>query len=245
MDIPITTAFLAGLLSFLSPCVLPLALPYLCFLAGASLEELEHGQGIPQRILHRRLLLRALWFVLGFSTVFVTLGATASLVGQILRANLTLLSQIAGVTIVLMGLHLLGVFELNLLNRDVRYHHKNMPGGIFAAYVIGLAFAFGWTPCIGPVLAAILAMAAGEKSATGGVAMLAVYSAGLGLPWMIAAFAIKPFTGFMRHMRRHFGSVRSLTGGVLVITGLMFLADMMKSVSYWLLQTFPILARIG
>ncbi|MEG9883865.1 MAG: cytochrome c biogenesis CcdA family protein [Hyphomicrobiales bacterium] len=245
MNIPITTAFLAGLLSFLSPCVLPLAPPYLCFLAGASLEELGHGQDISRQILHRRLLLRALWFVLGFSTVFIALGVTASLVGQILRANQTLLSQIAGAIIILMGLHLLGAFELNLLNRDGRYHHKNTPGGVFAAYLVGLAFAFGWTPCIGPVLAAILAMAAGEKSATGGGAMLAVYSAGLGVPWMIAALAMEPFIGFMRHMRRYVGIVRRVTGGLLVITGLMFLADMMKSVSYWLLQTFPILARIG
>ncbi len=244
MDISIAAALLAGLLSFLSPCVLPLVPPYLCFLAGTSLDELAHASA-EKTALVGRIVLSAAFFVLGFSTVFVALGATASVVGQVLRSNLPLLAQIAGVVIIVMGLHFLGVFKLGMLNREARYHTSSRPAGPLGAYVIGLAFAFGWTPCIGPVLAAILAVAASEQSVARGAGLLAVYSAGLGIPFLAAAFAMRPFIAFMQRFRHHLGTVERTMGGLLVITGIMFLTGTMTDISFWLLETFPALSRLG
>ncbi|QPC42227.1 sulfite exporter TauE/SafE family protein [Kaustia mangrovi] len=244
MDISIAAALLAGLLSFLSPCVLPLVPPYLCFLAGTSLDELAHASA-EKTALVGRIVLSSAFFVLGFSTVFVALGATASVIGQVLRSNLPLLAQIAGVVIIVMGLHFLGVFKLGMLNREARYHTSSRPAGPLGAYVIGLAFAFGWTPCIGPVLAAILAVAASEQSVARGAGLLAVYSAGLGIPFLAAAFAMRPFIAFMQRFRHHLGTVERTMGGLLVITGIMFLTGTMTDISFWLLETFPALSRLG
>src|SRR5918994_703206 len=243
LEVPLTAAFLAGLLSFLSPCVLPLVPPYLCFIAGASLDELTGRE--KAEVAARMVLLPALVFVLGFSTVFIALGATASAVGQLLRDHLMLLSQIAGIAIILMGLHFLGVFRLALINRQARYHHAVRPAGLIGAYGIGLAFAFGWTPCIGPVLATILALAASEESVTKGAFLLGVYSAGLGVPFMAAALGIERFLEFMQRFRRHLPTVERATGALLVLTGVLFLTGTIQSLSYWLLETFPALGQLG
>ena len=193
-EITFVAAFGAGVVSFLSPCVLPLVPPYLCFLAGSSLEELTEAKA--DSIARRRVFISAFVFVLGFSTVFVALGATASVFGQLLREHLDTLAKIAGVIIIIMGLHFLGLFKFAFLNKDTRYQHSDRPRGLFGSYVIGLAFALGWTPCIGPILGAILAVAASEESVTSGAVLLAVYSAGLGVPFMAAAFGINGFMGF-------------------------------------------------
>jgi cytochrome c-type biogenesis protein len=247
MDLNVTfgAAMLAGVLSFLSPCVLPLVPPYLVYMSGVSLEDLtaENAQASGQH--RRRVLLSSLLFVLGFTTVFVLLGATASAFGQVLRQNLPLLSQIAGALIIVMGLHFMGVFRFGFLMREARYQTQQSSASYAGAYVIGLAFAFGWTPCIGPVLAAILSVAGSTESVGRGMALLAFYSLGLGIPFMLAGFSIDTFLGFSRKFRRHMSLLERVMGGLLVLTGVMFLTGWMQNISYWLLEQFPGLATIG
>jgi len=240
-DITLGAAAAAGLLSFLSPCVLPLVPPDLTFIAGTTVEELS---GAGERRARRDVALAGLLFVLGFSTVFVALGATASVFGQVIRQYIDLLSYAAGLAIVAMGLHFLGVWRVGLLYREARVQVEK-PVGVWGAYVMGLAFAFGWTPCIGPILAAILAVAGSEDTALKGAGLLAVYSAGLGLPFLGAALAIEPFFRFIKRFSRHFGKVEKVVGVLLVLTGVAFLTGGMQTMSFWLLETFPALARLG
>jgi cytochrome c-type biogenesis protein len=231
----------AGVLSFLSPCVLPLVPPYLTFIAGTTIEELAEGGETRAR---RDTLLAALLFVAGFSTVFVTLGATASVFGQIVRAHIELLSVIAGLAIIAMGLHFLGLFRLAFLYREKRFSVEK-PIGLWGAYLMGLAFAFGWTPCIGPILAAILALAGTEDTVARGAGLLAVYSAGLGIPFILAALAMAPFLRFMQRFRAHFGKVERVVGVLLVVTGIVFMTGGVQRASYWLLDAFPGLSNLG
>ena len=244
LDVTIGAALLAGVISFLSPCVLPLVPPYLCFITGTTLEELSEG-GDDRSTQWRRTMLAALLFVAGFTTVFVALGASASEVGQVLRQNLGLLAKVAGVFIIIMGLAFLGLFKIGLLQQEKRYHHAVKPAGLAGAYAVGLAFAFGWTPCIGPVLAAILSIAASEQSVAKGAGLLAIYSMGLGIPFLLAAAGIGSFISFQRRFRKHMVTVERLMGGLLVITGVMFLTGAMQDFSYWLIETFPWLSAIG
>jgi cytochrome c-type biogenesis protein len=231
----------AGLLSFLSPCVLPLAPPYLAFIAGTTIEELA-GEGETRA--RRDVALAGVLFVLGFSTVFVMLGATASAFGQVIRQYLDILSLLAGVAIIAMGLHFLGLFRFAFLYREKRVTVEK-PVGLWGAYVMGLAFAFGWTPCIGPILAAILAVAGSEDTVFKGASLLAVYSAGLGLPFIAAALAIEPCFKFIRRFSKHFGAVEKTVGALLVLTGVGFLTGGMQAASFWLLETFPALGKLG
>ena len=244
-DVTLPAAALAGVLSFLSPCVLPLVPPYLTYIAGTTVEELaqESSNAGPSRA-RRDILIAAGLFVLGFSTVFVALGATASIFGQLLRSNLEILSIIAGIAIIAMGLHFLGMFQFAWLYREKRVE-VGRPLGLWGAYVMGLAFAFGWTPCIGPILAAILAVAGSEETVWKGAGLLAVYSLGLGVPFIIAAVAIEPFMGFIKRFRAHFGIVERVVGVLLVITGIAFLTGGIQTASFWLLETFPGLAKLG
>lgn len=244
MDVTYIGALLAGLISFLSPCVLPLVPPYLCFLGGTTFEQLS-GEGEMAEGTHRRVVFSSIAFVLGFTTVFVSLGATATLVGQLVAENLDILAKIAGVAIIIVGLHFLGLFKIPLLYKEVRSQATSAPAGLLGAYLIGLAFAFGWTPCIGPVLAAILAVAAGEDTINKGISLLAVYSLGLGIPFIMAALAFKPFMGFLQRFRRHLGTVEKVMGAMLVATGIMFITGSMGIVAQWILETFPSLATIG
>ena len=240
IDVSLPAAAFAGLLSFLSPCVLPLVPPYLCFLAGTTAEELE-ARGPAAR---REVLLAAALFVAGFATVFVALGASASALGQVVRRHLDLLTPLAGLAIIGMGLHFLGAFRIGLLYREARVQVAR-PVGPWGAYVMGLAFAFGWTPCLGPVLGAILAVAGAESTVGRGAGLLAAYSAGLGLPFLAAAAALGPFSGALGRFRAHFGMVEKATGALLVLTGLAFLTGTFTQASYWLLETFPALGRLG
>lgn len=240
-DVTLSAAAAAGLLSFLSPCVLPLVPPYLTFIAGTTIEDVTYERVGRAR---RDVFLAAILFVLGFSTVFVALGATASVIGQILRAHIATLASLAGLAIILMGLHFLGVFRLAFLYREKRVAVEK-PLGLWGGYVMGLAFAFGWTPCIGPILATILAIAASEHTALRGAGLLAVYSIGLGVPFLLAAAALEPFIGFLKRFRAHLGIVERIVGILLVATGIAFLTGAMQNVSAWMLQTFPGLANIG
>jgi len=244
MNVTYFGALIAGLLSFLSPCVLPLVPPYLCFLGGTTFDQLTSKDETPSHV-YTTVVMSSVAFVLGFTTVFVILGATATAAGQLLAANLPLLAKIAGVVIIIAGLHFLGVIHLPILHREARYHSDSRPAGLVGAYVIGLAFAFGWTPCIGPVLGAILAVAAGEDSVRQGVSLLFVYSLGLGIPFVVAAIAIRPFLSTMQRFKRHLATVEKVLGGFLVLTGILFLTDAMTLISSWMLELFPGLATIG
>ena len=241
-DVTIAAALIAGLVSFLSPCVLPLVPPYLVYLAGTSLERMADGEPAP-RARHETVFAAAL-FVLGFSTVFVSLGASASVVGSLIRAYSGPLAIIAGIAIIIMGLHFLGLTRIALLMREKRVE-VSKPVGLWGAYVMGLAFAFGWTPCIGPILAAILTVAASQQTVARGAGLLAVYSLGLGIPFLIAAFAIGPFAAFLARFRRHLHRVEQAMGALLVLTGVAFLTGSINWMSIWLLETFPALGKIG
>jgi cytochrome c-type biogenesis protein len=222
--------------------VLPLVPPYLVYLAGASLERLSDAEAKPR--VRRETVLAALLFVCGFSTVFVALGASASVIGSLIRAYSAELSIIAGIAIIVMGLHFLGVLRIGVLLREKRMEMAK-PVGLWGAYAMGLAFAFGWTPCIGPILAAILAVAASEQTVASGAGLLAVYSLGLGIPFLLAALAIGPFTAFLARFRRHLGQVERVMGGLLVLTGVAFLTGFVSQASFWLLEAFPALGNIG
>src|SRR5580692_11488969 len=241
-NITIFAALLAGVVSFLSPCVLPLVPPYLVYLTGTSLERLADAETKPR--VRRETIVAALLFVLGFSTVFVALGASASAIGAVLRVYSGELAIVAGIVIIVMGLHFLGLTPIAWLMREKRLDVAK-PVGLWGAYLMGLAFALGWTPCIGPILAAILAVAASEATVAKGASMLAVYSLGLGVPFIVAAFAVGPFAAFLARFRAHLGLVEKAMGGLLVLTGIAFLTGTVSEVSYWLLDAFPALGKIG
>ena len=241
-EVTFLAALVAGLVSFLSPCVLPLVPPYLVFLAGTSLERFAEKEAEPR--VRRETVTAAVLFVLGFSTVFVALGASASAIGALVQAYSRELAIVAGIVIIVMGLHFLGLTRLDLLMREKRAPMAK-PVGLWGAYVMGLAFAFGWTPCIGPILATILAVAASEATVAKGAGLLAVYSLGLGIPFMIAALAVEPFAAFLTRFKSKLGYVEKAMGALLVLTGLAFLFGFFTQLNSWLIQTFPALQSIG
>jgi cytochrome c-type biogenesis protein len=236
----------AGVLSFLSPCVLPLVPPYLTYMSGASYDQLraEAVSGSPGR-LTGRVALTSIFFILGFSVVFITLGATATAFGQVFRQLLPILTPIAGVVIIAMGLHFLGVFRIGLLDRQLRHNGPGAASGPVGGFLLGLAFAIGWTPCIGPVLAAILSVAASRDTAMEGATLLGLYSLGLGIPFFLAGIAIGPFLTFFNGFKRHLGTVEKIMGAFLVVTGILFITGNFTRISYWFLETFPVLANFG
>lgn len=241
-DVSIPAALIAGLVSFLSPCVLPLVPPYLIYLTGATIEHVANDE--TEQASKRAVMTSALMFVLGFSTVFVALGASASLIGGLIRAWSAELSIVAGIIIIIMGLHFLGLTRIGFLMREGRLSMPK-PVGFWGAYAMGLAFAFGWTPCIGPILAAILSIAAAEATVAKGAGLLAVYSAGLGIPFLLAAFMIEQFSSLFARMKRHLSKVEHAMGVLMVITGIGFLTGAVSNVSIWLLETFPALQNFG
>lgn len=241
-DVGFIAALIAGLVSFLSPCVLPLVAPYLVFLTGNSLERLSESE--PAARPRRDTVLAAVLFVGGFSTVFIILGATASGIGSLLRFYSSELAILAGIAITVMGLHFLGLTPIGLLHRQARLGLQK-PIGLWGAYVMGLAFALGWTPCIGPILAAILAIAASKATIAKGASLLAVYSLGLGVPFILAALAVDPFAAFLARFRGYLAYMERVMGGLLVLTGIAFLAGLFTQLNTWLIETFPLLQSIG
>jgi cytochrome c-type biogenesis protein len=241
-DVSIPAALIAGLVSFLSPCVLPLVPPYLIYLTGATIEHVANEETASSS--RRAVMISALVFVLGFSTVFVALGASASLIGTLIRAWSAQLSIAAGIVIIVMGLHFLGLTRIGLLMREGRLPIPK-PVGLWGAYLMGLAFAFGWTPCIGPILAAILSVAAAEATVAKGAGLLAVYSAGLGIPFLLAALMVEQFSSLFARMKRHLANVERAMGVSMVITGIAFLTGAISNVSIWLLEMFPALQNFG
>jgi len=255
-DISYAAAAAGGLLSFLSPCVLPLVPAYLCFIAGTSFEELTREDALGEELgsegLTRRVALGGVGFVLGFSTIFIALGASASAINPLILAHKELLGRVAGVVIIIFGLHYMGLFKIAFLNREARFQPEHI-GDVtqslwlqfLSPYVLGLAFAFGWTPCIGPILATILAIAASEQSLTSGVLLLGTYSLGLGIPFLAAAFAVRGFLAFAVKFRRHMGKVEKAAGLLLSLTGLLMVLGSFEKIAITLLSMFPFLAKLG
>jgi cytochrome c-type biogenesis protein len=233
----------AGLISFLSPCVLPLVPPYLGYLGGTTISQVNATTGLEAAV-WRRVVIGSVFFVAGFTTVFVGLGAGASMLGQVILNFKSQLSIAAGLVIILFGLHFLGVIRIPLLYTEARYHTDVKQQSYLGAYLIGLAFAFGWTPCIGPILSTVLVVAANESSMWSGIKLLLAYSLGLGVPFVLAAVAIRPFLSFMQRFKRHLGVVEKAMGVLLVLTGLMFLTGSMNVFGQWMIETFPTLMRI-
>lgn len=243
LDASLSGALLAGVLSFVSPCVLPIVPPYLAYLAGISFDELKADSRASGA--SRRVLLSAACFVLGFTTVFVALGATASLIGQSIARYFDTLAVVAGVIILLMGLHFLGVLRIGLLYREARLQVAGRPAGMLGAYVMGLAFAFGWTPCVGPVLAAILFVAGTHDTAARGAVLLAAYALGIGVPFLVAAAFAGRFIGWSVRFREHMRKVEMAMGAILAVTGVLFMTGQMTAIAYWLLETFPAFSNLG
>ena len=243
LDVTYGGAFLAGLLSFVSPCVLPIVPPYMAYLAGLTFDELQNEKRGAEAT--RQLILAAVGFVLGFTTVFIALGTTASIIGQSIARYFDVLSIVAGVVILVMGLHFVGVFRIALFYREARVQVNRRPAGLVGAYVMGLAFAFGWTPCVGPVLAAILFVAGAEATAARGAMLLGVYSLGIGLPFLLAAVFATRFLDWAARFKRHMHKVEMAMGGILVFTGILFMTGQMAEIAYWLLETFPAFQSVG
>lgn len=233
-------AMMAGLLSFLSPCVLPIVPPYLAYMGGVSVTEMEQAQAA-----RRRVFLTAVFFVLGLSTVFLLLGFAFSSMGRMFLQFQDTFVTLAGVVIMILGAHFVGVFRIGFLDREVRVDAGDKGGSAFGAYVLGLAFAFGWTPCLGPILGAILGLAASEGDVTRGTVLLAVYALGLGIPFLLVAAFFPRLKGVMGWMRRHMERIERISGLLLWTVGLMMLTGQFAAFSYWLLEQFPALALIG
>jgi len=242
-DVGVWAAFTAGLLSFVSPCVLPVVPLYLAYLAGMNAAELREAE--TDRAMAHRIVVATLFFVAGFTTVFVALGATASVIGKALAGYFDVLSVLAGVIVIIMGLQFLGVFRIALLYREARFHLGVKPSNPVVAYVLGLAFAFGWTPCVGPILAGILFLAGAEQTLSRGVFLLAAYSLGIGLPFVVAAVFSASFIGWTRRMRPHMRKVEIAVGSLMLVMGALFVSGQVSAISYWLLETFPALSKIG
>ena len=232
-------ALFAGLISFLSPCVLPIVPPYLAYMSGVALTDVDNQKG------RQKIVLTALFFVLGLSTVFVFLGFSASAIGAVFFEYQALLNTIAGFAIMLFGLHFLDIYRLHFLDREARFEVGNYQGTTFGSYVLGLAFAFGWTPCIGPQLGAILSLAASNGSIVKGTILLAFYAIGLGIPFLIFAFFINRLDGVLNFFKQYFELIERIMGLLLWTVGLLMLTGGFSSISFWLLETFPSLAVLG
>lgn len=237
MDTTLWGAFIAGIASFLSPCILPIIPPYLCFITGLSLEQIT-DKSRPGATA-ARVFASALAFVLGFSTIFILLGASATYLGQKLTDYFDILKYPAGAIIIVMGLHFLGIFKINLLYRQAKVDVDKKPPGLVGAFLVGLAFAFGWTPCVGPVLSAILFVAGTEESAAEGARLLAAYSAGIGIPFLLAAIFAGAFLTFLKKFSSHMATVEKVMGAMLVITGVLIMTGYMQELGFFLQRMLP------
>lgn len=233
-------AMAAGVLSFLSPCVLPIVPPYLAYMGGISVSDMNEDARA-----RRKVTVSALFFVLGLSTVFLLLGFTASVFGRFFLQNQELFVSAAGIVIMVFGAHFIGVYRIGFLDREMRMDAGDRGGSAFGAYVLGLAFAFGWTPCIGPILGSILSIAASQADVARGTTLLAAYAVGLGIPFLLVAMFFPRLTGVMAWMKRHMGQIEKIMGLLLWTVGLLMLTGKFTDFSWWLNEQFPALQRFG
>lgn len=241
--VSLLTAFAAGLASFVSPCVLPIVPGYLSFISGVNVAQLKDGEA-PAHLV-RKVVITSLFFILGFSTVFVTLGAAATLIGYYLQQYKRVLAMVGGVIVIILGLHTAGLLRIPWLLYEKRAEMRQRPLGLLGAYVVGLAFGFGWTPCIGPILGAILVYASQQETVTEGMVLLSSYSAGLGVPFLAAALAIQGFFRTSRRLKRHMLAVERVSGALLIAVGLLLVTNRLEVLAQWFSRAFPALTRIG
>lgn len=248
-DVSLIAAFVAGILSFISPCVLPLVPGYLSFISGVSLDSLRTGpagaagNGVavaaPPAAVGRQVFFASLAFVLGFSVVFVSLGAAASTIGAALMSRLTLMGKIAGVLLIIFGLHTMGLLKISWLYKEKRFQASSKPAGLLGAFVVGLAFAFGWTPCIGPILGTILALAADEGTLQRGIVLLAVYSLGLGVPFLLTSLMVNQFFKAFAKIRRHYRLIEVTAGVLMVTVGVLIFTNRFTIITQYLTPYLP------
>jgi cytochrome c-type biogenesis protein len=231
------SAFLAGGLSFISPCVLPLIPGYLSFISGVTLEELTDREKASRHLY--RVTVNTIFFVFGFSLIFIALGASASFIGKWLFENIAIFNKVAGVIIFLLGLHVSGIIRIKALNYEKRIHAGQKKFGILGSGLIGMAFAFGWTPCIGPILGSILTMAANQNTVSQGIILLAFYSAGLGIPFILTAILFNFLIGFFGFIKRHFRAVEIISGGLLMLIGVLIFFNLLQLIANYILELFP------
>src|SRR5262245_45149386 len=231
-NVSVLYAFGAGLVSFLSPCVLPLVPGYISIISGSSLDQLKAQER--DSSLFRTVLMNSIMFIIGFSVTFIMLGATATWIGQLLLSRMRLLSRLAGLLLIVFGIHLTGLVKINFLYRDKRFHNVEKPRGLLGALVLGLAFAFGWTPCIGPILASIMAIASTRETVGQGMFLLGVYSAGLGIPFLLTSVALNKFLAFYGRFKRHFHAVEVASGALVIVVGVLILTGSLTRLATWL-----------
>lgn len=236
-NVTLLAAFAAGFLSFVSPCVLPLIPGYISFVSGVSLDEIRGDH--PTAASRVQVFVTSLAFVIGFSIVFVALGASATEIGKFLFARLPILSKIAGVVLVIFGLHTMGVFRLALLDTEKRLHSQRRPAGPLGAVLVGVAFAFGWTPCIGPILGGILAVAGSRNSVGEGVLLLAIYSLGLGIPFLVTSLAINQFFSAAKRIRGYYHAIEMTSGALLIAIGALILTGQLTIIARYLQPYLP------
>jgi len=234
-SISLITAFGAGILSFISPCVLPIVPGYLSFISGVSIEELKGKKSSAVN----KVFLNSLFFVLGFSVVFIALGASATFISSFLNDYMHIIGKFAGALIIILGLHFIGLFKIKWLNYEKRFHVGSKPLGMAGSFFIGFAFAFGWTPCIGPILATILAMAAAEETVWQGILLLSFYSAGLAIPFLLTALAFNAFLSISSRIKKHFRIVEIVGGAFLIIVGFLIFTDSLVLLSGLISEWFP------
>ena len=243
-NVTLLAAFGAGLLSFISPCVLPLIPGYLSYVSGLSVDDLRGGAAgggaVASPVARKRVVIAALAFIFGFSMVFVALGASASAIGQFLMSKLTILSRIAGAIVIVFGLHTMGVLRIEWLYQEKRVQTDVRPAGFIGATLVGIAFAFGWTPCIGPILAGILAIAATRETISDGVQLLSAYSLGLGVPFLATALAINRFFAAFAKIRRHYHKIELISGALLVVIGVLIFTNRFTIIAQWLTPYLPV-----
>ncbi len=242
-NVNILTAFLFGLLSFVSPCVLPIVPGYVSFISGLSLEELQNSSDNSKA--KRKVVFDSLFFILGFSLVFVALGASATTIGKLLTGKFSLLSKIAGAIIVIFGLHMMGVFKIKFLNYEKRFHAQAKHLGFLGSFLVGVAFAFGWTPCIGPVLAAILVIASQQDSVAKGIVLLSSYSLGLGIPFFLTGISLAAFFNAFNKIKRYFRAIELVAGVLLVIVGILIITNYFTIIAGYLSKWFPFLNELS
>ena len=236
-EVTLIAAFVAGFLSFISPCVLPLIPGYVSFVSGVSLEDMRGDAAVSSA--RRHVLVTSLFFVLGFSLVFIALGATASVVGQFIFRQQPILAKIAGVLLVIFGLHTMGVFRIALLESEKRMQADRKPAGALGAMLVGIAFAFGWSPCIGPILGGILALAASKNTVWEGIELLAVYSVGLGIPFLLTSIAINQFFAVTKRIRKHYHAIEVVSGSLLVVIGVLIFTNQFTIIVRYLQPYLP------
>ena len=237
-DVSLIAAFAAGFLSFVSPCVLPLIPGYISFVSGVSVEEMRGDA--PPATSRLQIFMTSLAFVIGFSLVFIALGASATAIGKFIFAKLPLFSKIAGAVLIVFGLHTMGVFRLAFLETEKRVHSQRKPAGPLGAMLVGVAFAFGWTPCIGPILGGILAIAGSRNSVGEGITLLAVYSLGLGIPFLLTSLAINQFFGAARRIRRYYHAIELTSGALLVAIGVLIMTGQLTLIVRFLQPYLPV-----